>query len=359
MVAAPPPGPHHHDGTAEFSPARLASIWETVLAAEQLVFRALGAAGVLLIARGWGFALRPAWWIAATVLPGRHHRRTHVLTVEYDPIRRIRHRADPAGHGLAAHRRYLWAGIAGLVAFLFRHHDSAVLDRRRVLLARHRQGREVLAPLAPGVWFSRPGSLPAAGRPIGISFHRLDPLREAILRTLAVRPFVSTWQPWHSWIMESKRHRTAGCLEGRVKALPRAARAPFSGHARCWAWPRFHSPGRCLDWAALGIRSVWQPAARGGLRDPRVADCGRRRGSARSHGAPVAAGHRLGWLWRSPGSEARPSGTAAFTWSRWPWRRSGHRSRWMGFGGAEVSKRRTRLAGLVPSFAMQTGLVEN
>src|ERR1017187_707851 len=70
MVTHPHAAYTIHDDTAEFlTPATRLDL-ETVFAAQQLLFRALGMAGVLLIALRLGFAFAPAWWIAATVSLG-------------------------------------------------------------------------------------------------------------------------------------------------------------------------------------------------------------------------------------------------------------------------------------------------
>src|ERR1019366_4855276 len=88
MVARPHMVLTIYDETAGFLTRTTGLDLETVLAAEQLVFRALGAAGVLLIALRLGFGLVPAWWIAATVSLGATIAGPTLLTVEYEPIPR-------------------------------------------------------------------------------------------------------------------------------------------------------------------------------------------------------------------------------------------------------------------------------
>jgi hypothetical protein len=251
-----------YDGTAEFLTRATGLDLETVLAAEQLVFRALGAAGVLLIALRLGFGFAPAWWIAATVSLGATIAGPTVLTVEYEPI--------PRGFaiglillatGLAAHRRYLWAGIAASLAFLF--HATTTLPfwiAAAVLVARRRDAVALLAPLLPALLlmlalahFQPPGAQSAS------LFHRLDPAREAILRARASYVFVSTWQPWQllDYGIEAAIVLLAAWRARR--ALP----APLG--AFLWVMPAFGLVAIplswvLLDWQRWAFVPAWQPA---------------------------------------------------------------------------------------------------
>src|SRR5271157_938904 len=95
----------------------------------------------------------------------------YVPTIERAQNPSLCNRADPAGHrpgrasplSLGRHR-----GVAGLP--VSRHHDFAVLDRRRGAGGTAEGCRGVAgAACARAVGSARPGSLPAGGRPTGVA----------------------------------------------------------------------------------------------------------------------------------------------------------------------------------------------
>ena len=91
-----------------------------VLAVTQVVTRALGIWGLLLMAEAIGLGFAPALLVAGICSLGVVIAGPSVLTVEYEPTPRAF--AVPlliCGVGLAARRRYWGAGIAGAVAFLY------------------------------------------------------------------------------------------------------------------------------------------------------------------------------------------------------------------------------------------------
>jgi hypothetical protein len=261
MVTRPHMSYTIYDKTAEFL-TRAGPDLETVLAVEQLVFRALGAAGVLLIALRLGFGFVPAWWIAATVSLGATIAGPTVLTVEYEPIPR----AFALGLivlalGLAAHERYLWAGVAASLAFLF--HATTTLPfwiAAAVLVARRRDARALLAPLVPAVVvLIAVAHFQQAGAQSVSLFGRLEPVRETILRARASYVFVSTWQPWQyvDYAMEAAIVLLAAWRAR--KALP----APLGTFL--WVMPAFGVVAIPLSWALLEWQHqayvpVWQPA---------------------------------------------------------------------------------------------------
>jgi hypothetical protein len=91
-----------------------------VLQSEQFVFRALGIWGVYLIATALGLSDLPALIVAAVFSLGATIMGPAVLVFEYEPV--PRGFAVPLiflAVGLIAHERYLGAGVAASVAFLF------------------------------------------------------------------------------------------------------------------------------------------------------------------------------------------------------------------------------------------------
>jgi len=251
-----------YDKTAEFLTRATGFDLETALAAQQLVFRALGAAGVLLIALRLGFGFAAAWWIAATVSLGATIAGPTVLTVEYEPIPR----AFAIGLivlaiGLAAHNRYLWAGAAASLAFLF--HATTTLPfwiAAAVLVARRRDAWALLAPLVPALvvllavaHFQPPGAASAS------LFRRLDPARETILRARASYLFVSTWRPWQFVDYGIEAGVVLAAAWRARKALP----APLGSFLL--VMPTFGLVAIPLSWALLEWQHqayvpVWQPA---------------------------------------------------------------------------------------------------
>jgi hypothetical protein len=91
-----------------------------VLAAQQIATRALGIWGLLLMAESLGLTFAPALLVAAICSLGALISGPSVLTFEYEPTPRAF--AVPllvCALGLAAHRRYLAAGTAAAIAFLY------------------------------------------------------------------------------------------------------------------------------------------------------------------------------------------------------------------------------------------------
>ena len=109
-----------YDETALALRAVTGAGFREVLAAQQIVTRALGIWGLLLMAEALGLAFAPALLVAAICSLGALIPGPAVLTFEYEPTPRAF--AVPllvCAIGLAAHRRYLAAGVAAAIAFLY------------------------------------------------------------------------------------------------------------------------------------------------------------------------------------------------------------------------------------------------
>ncbi len=182
--------------------------FHTVLAAQQIFFRALGIAGVVLIATALGFSRRMALLVAAVFSLGATIGGPAVLTFEYEPV--------PRGYaipllflaiGLVAQGRHVAAGIASAVAFLY--HPPTVLvfwavyfclalwPSAPALMRRRIWG---LAPMLAGVAvlfvLSR---LQAGAAETQAFFTRLGPELERLQRLRASYNWVGMWPP--SWIV--------------------------------------------------------------------------------------------------------------------------------------------------------------
>jgi hypothetical protein len=134
-----------------------------VLAFEQVLARALGIWGLYLMAEALGLAMGPALLVAAICSLGATIAGPAVLSIEYEPTPRAF--AVPlliCAVGLAAHRRYLGAGIAAACAFVY--HAPTTL---------------------PFLGFA-----PLLAAPF---FPHLTPLQEQIQRLRAPYVWISTW----------------------------------------------------------------------------------------------------------------------------------------------------------------------
>ena len=108
-----------------------------VLAAEQVVTRAFGIWGLLMLAEAAGLAMLPAMSVAAICSLGAMIAGPQVLTIEYEPTPRAF--AVPVlvcAMGLSARSRYLAAGIAAAVAFVIHPPTTLPFLAGFVLLAR-------------------------------------------------------------------------------------------------------------------------------------------------------------------------------------------------------------------------------
>jgi hypothetical protein len=134
-----------------------------VLAFEQVLARALGIWGLYLMAEALGLSMGPALLVAAICSLGATIAGPAVLSIEYEPTPRAF--AVPlliCAVGLAAHRRYLGAGIAAAGAFVY--HAPTTL---------------------PFLGFA-----PLLAAPV---FAHLTPLQEQIQRLRSSYVWVSTW----------------------------------------------------------------------------------------------------------------------------------------------------------------------
>jgi hypothetical protein len=134
-----------------------------VLAFEQVLARALGIWGLYLLAEALGLSMGPALLVAAICSLGATIAGPAVLSIEYEATPRAF--AVPlliCAVGLAAHRRYLGAGIAAAGAFLY--HPPTTL---------------------PFLGFA-----PLLAAPV---FAHLTPLQEQIQRLRAPYVWISTW----------------------------------------------------------------------------------------------------------------------------------------------------------------------
>lgn len=171
-----------------------------VLAAQQIATRALGIWGLLLMAESMGLAFAPALLVAALCSLGTLISGPAVLTFEYEPTPRAF--AVPlliCAIGLAAHRRYLAAGIAAAGAFLY--HPPTALPFWAVYLSftlwsrRDRRARVVaflpFVAAASMLWIAARAQ--AASGDAQRVWERLDSAQEFLQRMRTAYVWISTW----------------------------------------------------------------------------------------------------------------------------------------------------------------------
>lgn len=177
------------------------SSFQTVLIAQQLLFRALQILGVYLLALSFPLARGKALVVAALFALGATIAGPAVLTFEYEPVPR----AFAVGLvflaiGLASQNHLMWADIAAALAFLY--HPPTVWVFWAVylwLVLRHRDYRD-LWPLAAGiaVLFVSSRLQPGAAEPQAF-FTRVTPELEKLQRMRASYNWISTWPAQLIW----------------------------------------------------------------------------------------------------------------------------------------------------------------
>jgi hypothetical protein len=170
-----------------------------VLAAQQIVARALGIWGLFLMAGAAGLTAGPAWLAAMAVSLGASIIGPQVLTFEYEPTPRAF--AIPlvmCAIGLAAQRRLMAAALAGACAFLFHAPSALPFWGLFALVCSRGWGRRLacLLPLLAAtvvLWLAAHGTHQSL-------FGRLTPLDEQLLRMRTSYVWISTWPVrvvWH------------------------------------------------------------------------------------------------------------------------------------------------------------------
>jgi len=166
-----------------------------VLAIQQLATRALGIWGLILMAQAMGLRLTSALLVAGICSLGAVIAGPAVLSIEYEPTPRAF--AVPllvCAIGLASHQRFLAAGIAGAVAFLYHPPTALPFWCLWIVLLVVRRSFAGLAPLPVSI-----GILLIAARAQGQAggaqafFAHLSPLQEQLQRMRASYAWISMW----------------------------------------------------------------------------------------------------------------------------------------------------------------------
>jgi hypothetical protein len=185
-----------YDEAALFLRGLTRASFESVLTAQQLLFRGLAVWGILLIARRLGLNATQSFFVAAVVSLGATIVGPAVLTVEYEPV--------PRGFaislivfalGLIAADRCLAAGVVASIAFLYHPPTTLPFWTLAVLLVLAKRLKwTILAPLAiAGLILAFLSRLQPPGIESASMMRRLDPSQEALQRMRAAYSFVSSW----------------------------------------------------------------------------------------------------------------------------------------------------------------------
>jgi GNAT superfamily N-acetyltransferase len=239
------------------SPCAVSPAWDSARCwpLQQIVCRAFGIWGLILMATAAGLELGPAVLVAAICSLGAAIAGPAVLTVEYEPTPRAF--ALPlvlCAIGLTAHRRYLAAGIAAACAFLY-HPPTALgfLAIFAVLTLRRRQWRAwiPLALAAAILAFAAAHQDGAAQQPFWGRHRRAAGAIAAVARSYI---WISAWPPRfivHHLLLAAAL--AAAWLRIRRTSPPNCARS-------CWAAAA--GPGQHAAFlAAAGARPVGVDAA--------------------------------------------------------------------------------------------------
>ena len=205
-----------YDEAARFLRGVTGLDFREVLTFQQIAARAFGIWGLYLMALALGLSAGPesgstgglaagtiaAVLVAAICSLGATILGPAVLTCEYEPTPRAF--AVPlliCALGLAAHRRYLAAGIAGSVAFLYHPPTTIPFWALFAVILAIRKRPSGLVPLASAgvvlafaAWSSAGGSS-AGGLAAGDFFTRLTPFQEQLQRLRTPYVWISAWPP--------------------------------------------------------------------------------------------------------------------------------------------------------------------
>lgn len=181
--------------------------FERALQSQQIVLRVLEVTGVFLIAGALGLSVPLALLVTAIASLGATIAGPTVLTFEYEPVPRgFAVALVVLATGLAMRGRFLGAGVAGAVAFLY-HAPTTVPFWLALAAAAIWGGREErrarllgLAPLAAAAGVVL---LVASFQP-GLTetqpwFVRIDAAQEKLQRMRAPYNWVSLWRPRYIW----------------------------------------------------------------------------------------------------------------------------------------------------------------
>jgi hypothetical protein len=236
--------------------------FEWVLTAQQLLFRALAVWGLVLIALRCGLGRVEAFFAAAVVSLGATIAGPAVLVMEYEPVPRgFAISLTVFALGLIAERRFVAAGIAASVAFLYHPPTVAPFWAMAFLFViAGRMRAAIFAPLAvAGAVLAILMTAQPPGAEAASLLRRLDPFQETLQRLRTSYDFVTLWLVNYRWDYAVQTAVGAAALWRVHRAIPRPLRDFV------WGLPLIGLLSVPASWLMLehwhwALTSAWQPA---------------------------------------------------------------------------------------------------
>ncbi|MFZ5927870.1 MAG: hypothetical protein ACOYX1_10535 [Acidobacteriota bacterium] len=314
--------------------------FHAVLAGQQLLFRAVGVTGAFLVGLAFGLPVPGALAAAGLFGLGAVINGPAVLTLEYEPV--------PRGFavlwlllalGLAMHRRWMWAGIAAVIATLYHPTTAAPFWVCLLLHWRYVHDRREGIALELSVALAAAGlAVIAILQPFGadrqVMLGRIPPALEQIQKYRGAYNWISLWPGGWLWqypllaalaLAAWRRVRSSMAPEARFLS---AALIGYGLAMMPLQWllldvgkwvlmPQFQ-PARAVLWVAvmaelLALTAAWKAAA-----ERRWAEAGA--WFAAAFLLPAAGAAPLLELWKYPERIAAAVLAAglAFAGARWP-----------------------------------------
>lgn len=262
--------------------------FETVLAGQQLAFRAAGVAGAFLIGLALGLPAPGALAAAGLFGLGAVINGPAVLTLEYEPV--------PRGFavlwimlalGLAMHRRWMWAGAAAVIATLYHPTTTAPFWVCLLLHWRYAHDRREGIALELSVAAAAAGlAVIAILQPFGadrqVMLGRIPPELEQIQKYRGAYNWISLWPAGWLWqypLLAALALAAWRRLQGWMRPEARFLSAALIGYglamiplqwllldAGKWVLMPQFQPARAVLWVAvmaelLALAAAWKAAA--------------------------------------------------------------------------------------------------
>jgi len=310
------------------------------LAAQQLVFRAIGVTGAFLAALALGLPAPGALAAAGLFGLGAVINGPAVLTLEYEPVPRgFAVLALMLALGLAMHRRWMWAGFVAVIATLYHPTTSAPFWVCLLLHWRYAHDRREGIALELSVAAAAAGlAVIALLQPFGadrqVMLGRIPPELEQIQKYRGAYNWISLWPA--GWLWQYPMLAVAGLaawrrLRGWMRPEARFLSAALIGYGLAmiplqwllldigkWVLMPQFQPARAVLWVAvmaelLAMAAAWKAAV-----EKRWTEAAA--WLLLAFLLPAAGAAPIVELWKHPERLAAAAATAglAFTGARWP-----------------------------------------
>lgn len=311
-----------------------------VLAAQQLLFRLVGVTGAFLMGRALGLPLPGALAAAGLFGLGAVINGPAVLTLEYEPVPRgFAVLWTMLAFGLAMHRRWMWAGIAAVIATLYHPTTTAPFWVCLFLHWRFAHDRREGAALELSVAAAAVGlAVIAILQPFGtdrqVMLGRIPAELEKIQRYRGAYNWISLWPDGWLWqypLLAALALAAWRRLRGWMGAEARFLTAALVGYglamiplqwllldAGKWVLMPQFQPARAVLWVAVMAELLALAAAWRAAREKRRSEAGA--WFVAAFLLPAAGAAPLVELWKYPErmGAAVLAAALAFAGARWP-----------------------------------------